>query len=295
MNVNIRHALPVIKDYVYILAGLVIYSIGFTCFMLPYEITSGGVSGIAGLIFFATGFNAAYTYLLINVLLMLLAWKTMGWQYCIRTLFATLAISVMIDYGQILIDDGNGSMLKIIGEQKFMACVLGGALEGLGLGLAFLAGGSTGGTDIIASAINKHHSISLGRLLLIMDIVVVSCNWFVIHDIETLVVSYSTMFVSMNMVDYVINGARQSVQFMIISDKYESIAIRINQDLNRGCTVMEASGWYSGKRKPVLLVMAKKYERRDIYHVIHTEDPDAFVTMSNVEGVFGEGFDKMKK
>ena len=185
--------------------------------------------------------------------------------------------------------------MKIIGEQKFMACVLGGCLEGLGLGLTFLAGGSTGGTDIIASAINKHHSISLGRLLLIMDIVVVSCNWVVIHDIETLVVSYSTMFVSMNMVDYVINGARQSVQFMIISDRYEDIATRISNELERGCTVMEANGWYSKQRKPVLLVMAKKYERRDIYRIIHHEDPDAFVTMSNVEGVFGEGFDKIKK
>ena len=290
-----KHILPLVKDYVYIVIGLVIYAIGFTCFMLPYEITSGGVSGISGLIYYSTGFNAAFSYLIINVFLMLIAWKTMGWQYCLRTLFATLVITFLIDYGQTLITDESGEMMKIIGEQKFMACVLGGCLEGLGLGLTFLAGGSTGGTDIIASAINKHHSISLGRLLLIMDIVIVSCNWVVIHDIETLVVSYSTMFVSMNMVDYVINGARQSVQFMIISDRYEAIATRISNELERGCTVMEANGWYSKQRKPVLLVMAKKYERRDIYRIIHHEDPNAFVTMSNVEGVFGEGFDKIKK
>ena len=290
-----KHFLPLVKDYVYIVIGLIIYAVGFTCFMLPYEITSGGVSGISGLIYYSTGFNAAFSYLIINVFLMLIAWKTMGWQYCLRTLFATLVITFLIDYGQTLITDESGEMMKIIGEQKFMACVLGGCLEGLGLGLTFLAGGSTGGTDIIASAINKHHSISLGRLLLIMDIVVVSCNWVVIHDIETLVVSYSTMFVSMNMVDYVINGARQSVQVMSISDRYEDIATRISNELERGCTVMEANGWYSKQRKPVLLVMAKKYERRDIYRIIHHEDPDAFVTMSNVEGVFGEGFDKIKK
>ena len=290
-----KHFLPLVKDYVYIVIGLIIYAVGFTCFMLPYEITSGGVSGISGLIYYSTGFNAAFSYLIINVFLMLIAWKTMGWQYCLRTLFATLVITFLIDYGQTLITGESGEMMKIIGEQKFMACVLGGCLEGLGLGLTFLAGGSTGGTDIIASAINKHHSISLGRLLLIMDIVVVSCNWVVIHDIETLVVSYSTMFVSMNMVDYVINGARQSVQFMIISDRYEAIATRISNELERGCTVMEANGWYSKQRKPVLLVMAKKYERRDIYRIIHHEDPNAFVTMSNVEGVFGEGFDKIKK
>lgn len=168
-------------------------------------------------------------------------------------------------------------------------------MEGIGLGLVFLAGGSTGGTDIIASAINKHHSISLGRILLVMDIMIVSCNWFIIHDLETLVVSYSTMFVAMNMLDYVINGARQSVQFIIISNKYQTIATRICNELDRGVTVLEGRGWYSGEQRNVLLVLAKKYERRDIYRLIHSEDPKAFVSMSNVEGVFGEGFEKIKK
>lgn len=278
-----------------IFLGITIYAIGFTCFMLPYEITSGGVSGISGLIYFSTGFHAAYSYLIINVFLMLLALKTMGWKYCVRTLIAIIAISTMIDYAQLLLTDETGHMLKIVGEQKFMACVLGGIMEGIGLGLVFLSGGSTGGTDIIASAINKHYDVSLGRLMLIMDMIIVSINWFVIHDLETLVVSYSTMFISMNMVDYVINGARQSIQFMIISDKYTEIANRINKDLDRGVTVLEGNGWYSGEKRHVLLVMAKKYERSDIYRVIHQEDPKAFVSMSNVEGVFGEGFDKIKK
>lgn len=289
-----KNILPILKDYLIIFIGLSIYSIGFTCFMLPYEITSGGVSGISGLIYFSTGFNAAYSYLIINVFLMLVALKTMGWRYCVRTMLAILAVSAIIDYAQILITY-NGHMLHIVGEEKFMACVLGGCMEGIGLGMVFLSGGSTGGTDIIASAVNKHHNISLGRIMFCMDIIVVTSNWFVLHDLESLVVSYATMFIAMNMLDYVVNGARQSIQFMIISDKYESIANRINKDLDRGVTVLDAKGWYSGEKRNVLLVMAKKYERRDIYMIIHQEDPKAFVSMSNVEGVFGEGFDKMHK
>ncbi|MBP3689377.1 MAG: YitT family protein [Bacteroidaceae bacterium] len=287
--------LPMIKDYLYILLGLVIYSIGYSCFILPYQITSGGVSGIAALIFYGSGFNAAYSFLIINIFLMVLALKTMGWRYCVRTLLAILVMSFMIDYAQTLLYDGNGHMIHIVGEQKFMACVLGGCMDGIGMGFVFLGGGSTGGTDIIASAINKHHNISLGRILLTMDILIVSCNWLVIHDMETLVVSYSTMFIAMNMLDYVINGARQSIQFLIISERYETIATRINNELDRGVTVLDGRGWYSGERCHVLLVLAKKYERRDIYRLIQSEDPKAFVSMSNVEGVFGEGFEKIKK
>ena len=294
-TLDIRHMLPMIKDYLYILLGLVIYSIGYSCFILPYQITSGGVSGIAALIFYGSGFNAAYSFLIINIFLMVLALKTMGWRYCVRTMLAILVMSFMIDYAQTLLYDGNGHMIHIVGEQKFMACVLGGCMDGIGMGFVFLGGGSTGGTDIIASAINKHHNISLGRILLTMDILIVSCNWLVIHDMETLVVSYSTMFIAMNMLDYVINGARQSIQFLIISEKYETIATRINNELDRGVTVLDGRGWYSGERCHVLLVLAKKYERRDIYRLIQSEDPKAFVSMSNVEGVFGEGFEKIKK
>ena len=294
-TLDIRHMLPMIKDYLYILLGLVIYSIGYSCFILPYQITSGGVSGIAALIFYGSGFNAAYSFLIINIFLMVLALKTMGWRYCVRTLLAILVMSFMIDYAQTLLYDGNGHMIHIVGEQKFMACVLGGCMDGIGMGFVFLGGGSTGGTDIIASAINKHHNISLGRILLTMDILIVSCNWLVIHDMETIVVSYSTMFIAMNMLDYVINGARQSIQFLIISERYETIATRINNELDRGVTVLDGRGWYSGERCHVLLVLAKKYERRDIYRLIQSEDPKAFVSMSNVEGVFGEGFEKIKK
>lgn len=284
------------KDYLMMAAGLMIFAIGYSCFILPYRMTSGGVSGIGALIFYVTGFDPSYTYFIINIFLLLCAFKVLGMKYTTRTLVATAFVSLFIEIGQSLVTiEETGEMYKIVGEEKFMACVLGGLTEGLGLGLVFLSGGSTGGSDIIASIINKYKPISLGRALLLVDIFIVSMNWFVIKDLETLVMSYCMMFLAINMIDYIVNGSRQSVQFLIVSEKYEEIAKRINTELDRGCTVLEGHGYYSSQRRPVLLVMAKKLERKEIFNLIHDEDPKAFVSMSNVEGVFGEGFDPIKK
>ncbi len=283
------------KDLLMITLGLAIFAIGFSCFILPYGMTSGGVSGIGALIFYICGFPPSYTYFLINVVLLVFAVKILGVKYTVKTLIATGLISLLIGVGKSFVTTETGELYRIVGEQKFLACVLGGMAEGVGLGFVFQAGGSTGGSDIVASIINKYKPISMGRALLMVDFFIVSLNWFVLRDLETLVMSYCMMFISINMVDYIINGARQSVQFIIVSEKYEEIATRINQELDRGCTVLDGHGWYSKQKRPVLLVMAKKLERKEIFNLIHKVDPHAFVSMSNVEGVFGEGFDPIKK
>lgn len=294
-KIKFSDIVPSGKDLLMMAGGLLIFAIGYASFILPYKMTSGGVSGIGALIFYVTGFDPSYSYFIINVGLLLFALKILGLKYTIKTLVATAMVSLFIELGQSFVTLPDGTIYKVLGEQKFMACVLGGLTEGLGLGLVFLSGGSTGGSDIITSIINKYKPISLGRALLLVDIFIVSLNWFVIGDMETLVMSYCMMFIAINMVDYVINGARQSIQFLIVSEKYEEIAKRINHDLHRGCTVLEGHGSFSKQRRPVLLVMAKKLERKEIFNLIHQEDPNAFVSMSNVEGVFGEGFDPIKK
>lgn len=294
-NISFKEIMHQCKDVLMIAGGLIIFAIGYACFILPYNMTSGGVSGIGALIFYVTGFAPSYTYFIINVGLLVFALKILGIKYTIKTLLGTVLVSVFIGLAQSLVTMDDGTMYKIIGEEKFMACVLGGLTEGIGLGIVFLSGGSTGGSDIIASIINKYKTISIGRALFMVDIFIVSLNWFVIRDLETLVMSYCMMFIAINMVDYVINGARQSIQFLIVSEKFEEIATRINHDLERGCTVLDGHGWYSKQKRPVLLVMAKKFERKAIFDLIHQVDPKAFVSMSNVEGVFGEGFDPIKK
>ncbi len=288
-----------IFSYIKIFVGLVIFCIGYTCFMLPYQITSGGVAGISSLIYYATGFHASYSFFIINLLLILMALYTLGWRFCLRTIIATAAVSFGIDYIQMLLTevgpDGQEHLRHLIGDQRFMACVVGGMIEGLGLAIVFLAGGSTGGTDIIALTVNKYRNISLGRAMLYVDICVVSSSYLIFRDVETLVACYTTLFVSINTIDYIVNGARQSVQFTIISEQNEKIAQAICDKVDRGVTILHGEGWYSKEPRRVLLVMAKKQESRLIFQLIRIIDPHAFVTMSNVEGVFGEGFDKIKK
>jgi len=288
-----------LRDYLQMLLGTVIYTIGYAVFLLPYKIVSGGVTGISTLIFYATGIPAGNTYLIINVALLLMAMRVLGWRYLVRTIIVTLLISGAISLMQAQMTDvaanGTQTLRHILGEQKFMACVIGAFLEGLGLATIFLAGGSTGGTDIIASSINKYWNISLGRLLLLLDIFIIGFSYLIWQNLETMVVGYVAMFISLNFVDYVINAARQSVQFIIISDCHEEIAHEVNTQLDRGVTVLSGEGFYSKEKRQVLLILAKKHESRSIFQLIKRLDPKAFVSMSNVEGVFGEGFDTIKK
>ena len=288
-----------LRDYLQLLVGTVIYTVGYTTFLLPYKIVSGGVTGISTVIYYLTGFPAGNTYLIVNIALLLMAMRILGWRYLVRTIIVTLLISTFIGIMQAQLTevaaDGTPKLMHILGEQKFMACVIGAFLEGLGLATIFLAGGSTGGTDIIASAINKYWNISLGRLLLMLDIVIIGGSYLIEHDIETMVVGYLAMFISLNFLDYVINSARQSVQFIIISEHYDEIAEEVNTKLERGVTVLAGEGFYSKEKRQVLLILAKKYESRSIFQLIKRIDPRAFVSMSNVEGVFGEGFDVIKK
>ena len=288
-----------LRDYLQMLLGAVIYTIGYTCFLLPYKIVSGGVSGVSTIFFYMTGFPAGNTYLIINVFLLLMAMRILGWRYLVRTVIVTLLISTAIGIMQNQLTeiaaDGTHKLMHILGEQKSMACAIGALLEGGGLATIFLAGGSTGGTDIIASSVNKYWDISLGRMLLMLDIVIIGASYIIERNIETVVVGYAAMLISNTFLDYVINSARQSVQFIIISERYEEIAEAVNTQLERGVTVLSGEGFYSKEKREVLLILAKRYESRNIFQLIKRLDPQAFVSMSNVEGVFGEGFDTIKK
>lgn len=292
---SIKFNWNMISDYIRLIFGVLLYAGGYSCFMLPYKIVSGGMGGVSALIFFKTGFPAQYCYFIINMVLLLFAWRVMGFRYVFRTISATALITLAMGYFQELVTQDDGTLMKLVGEDRFMAIVIGGCIEGLGLATVFQAGGSTGGTDIIASCVNKYKDIQLGRTMLYLDLIIVSSSYFIQHNIEDMVVGYCTMFIAMYMLDHVMNLANQSVQFTIISSKYEEIADMVNQKIMRGVTMLHGEGWYSKEERPVLIIMAKKREKSAILQVVQATDPSAFVTVSNVEGVFGEGFDQIKK
>lgn len=205
------------KDYLMIALGMLMYGVGWTVFLLPNDIPSGAVPGIASIVFWATGFPVQYTYLIINFSLLLLALKILGLKFCLKTIWAVAVLTILLAIIQDLIKGG------LIHDQPFMACVLGASFCGGGIGVAFSANGSTGGTDIIAAIVNKYRDISLGRVILMCDIIIISSSYLVLHDWERVVYGYVVLFVSSFVLDQVVNSARQSVQFFIISSKYEEI------------------------------------------------------------------------
>lgn len=175
-----------------------------------------------------------------------------------------------------------------------MACVISGLFCGASLGVVYLNNGSTGGTDIIAMIVNKYKRVSIGRALFGCDLVIISCAWFLpnINTVEPLMLGLCFTFMTMLAVDYLLNNARQSVQFFIFSmHNAEEIAEAINTKVHRGVTLLDGTGGYSKKPIKVVTVLAKKYERKQIFDLIKAIDPNAFVSQTAAQGVYGKGFD----
>jgi uncharacterized membrane-anchored protein YitT (DUF2179 family) len=175
-----------------------------------------------------------------------------------------------------------------------MAALIGAIFCGSGIGLALSYNGSSGGTDIVAAIINKYRDISLGRIIMIIDIIIISSSYLVLHNWEKVIYGYVVLCVSSFCVDQVFESRRKNVQFFIISKKYKEIASRIAVYPHRGATVIEAHGFYTGRDVKMLFIMAKRREKNIIFNLINEIDPNAFVTESNVRAVVGEGFDQFK-
>ena len=277
------------RDYLMIALGMVLYGIGWTLFLLPQDITASGVPGIASIVYFAIGLPVQYVYLGVNVVLLIVSIWQLGWKFSIKTIFAVFTLSTFLAIIQEITQD-----VHLLDDQPFMACVLGASFCGTGIGIAFSNNGSTGGTDIIAAVVHKYRDITLGQVMRIMDLTIITSSYLVLHDWEKVVYGYVTLFISSFVLDQVVNSARQSVQFFIISEKYEEIGKHINQYPHRGVTVINASGFYTGREIKMLFVLAKKRESTIIFRLIKDIDPKAFVSQSAVIGVYGEGFDRIK-
>lgn len=281
------------KDYIMIILGIAIYSFGFTAFILPEQVVMGGVSGIGSLIYFAFGVPVAITQYSINLLLLAFAYKIVGKQFVLRTIFGATVISLMIGIMQPLFHELLDGKPLVQGE-TFMNVIIGGICCGVGIGLAFTHNGSTGGTDIVAAMVSKKSNVSIGRTMLYTDFFIISSSYFLFHDFNTIVYGFVVLFVASMVADMIINTNRQAVQFTIFSPKWKEIATAINNEANRGCTVLNGIGWYSKQEVKVLLVMCRKIESVTIFRIIKSIDHNAFITQANVNGVYGQGFDEVK-
>ena len=284
-----------LKDYLIITLGLISYSLAWAAFLLPYQITTGGTTGIGAIIYYATGFPIQYSYFLINAVLMTFAIKILGPKFSIKTTYAIIMLTILLEFFQWLVKNPDGTFPQLLGPgQDFMACLIGAAMCGVGLGVVFNCNGSTGGTDIIAAIINKYHDVTLGRMIMACDVVIISSCYFIFHDWRRVIFGFVTLFVIGLVLDYIVNSARQSVQFLIFSKEYEKIADRITKETRRGVTVLDGTGWYSKGHVKVLVVLAYKSQSVEIFRLVKDIDPNAFISQSSVIGVYGEGFDQLK-
>lgn len=287
-KLTIRQLYYSLQDYVFILLGLLMYSFGWTGFILSNEIVTGGVTGICALIFFATGIPVSVSYIVINVVLLAIAFKILGGKFLVKTIFGVVALSLLLSLFQWIFTE------PLLKDQPFMSIVIGAMLCGAGLGFVFSGNGSTGGTDIIAAIVNKYKHVSIGRAMILCDFVIIGSSYFLFHSIDKIVFALVEMLICNYMLDLVLNGNRQSVQFLIFSQKYPEIADRINHDMDRGCTILDGMGWYSKKPVKVIVLIAKKSESVTIFRIVKSIDKRAFISQSTVRGVYGEGFDEIK-
>lgn len=290
-----------VKDYVNITLGLLLYTFGFTLFLLPYQIVTGGISGIGAIVFYSTGFPVQYTFFIINAVLIVMALKILGWKFLTKTIYATFMLTLFLEIFQDIITMPNGEFYKILGENNdFMSLLIGCMMTGTALAIVFLNNGSTGGTDIVAAVLNKFHNITLGKALIMIDICIIGSCLFVDSfgaiDLRCrkVVFGLCTMVIECLMLDYVMFWQRQSVQFLIFSKKYQEIAYEITRITDHTLTILDGHGYYTGKPTKVICLLAKKRESLLIFRIVKSIDPNAFVSQSAVIGVYGEGFDAIK-
>ena len=288
-----------LKDYALITVGVVLYAVGVTLFMLPYSLTTGGVAGISSIIYYVSGIEVQVTYVIINIFLLIAGIKELGFRFCLKTIYAVFMMTFVLWLMQRLVEvpdpaDSTQMVLpQLLGNEIFMACVLGAIFEGVGLAFCFEAGGSTGGTDIIALIVQKYRQMSLGTILRFCDIVIISSCYFVFHDWQRVIFGFVLLFISSITLDYCIRWRQQSVQFMIFSRNPSAIADAIVAH-NHGVTILDGEGWYTHTDRRVVVSVVRRRDQAIVQRIIQRIDPYAFVSMTDASGVWGESFDRIK-
>ena len=297
--------LRLIKEYILVAVGIIIYVLGWVVFLIPNNLVGGGVTGIGTIIQYATGFNVGYTFFIINGILLIIAFFIMGSGFGGKTIMAIILASIGLRILPEMVPD---TIIQAIAldNGKLMCTLIGAMMAGLGIGIAMSQGGSTGGTDIIALIVSKYRNVSPGRMILVIDVVIIASSFFVpsytadgelvgwADKFTGVVYGFLLVIVCGNVVDIYLSGTKQSVQVFILSHKYEEIADCMTMNLHRGVTVLPAKGWYTKEDSHVLMVISRKSDLNILLRYIKAIDPNAFLSVATTTGVYGRGFDAIK-
>ena len=286
-----------IWDYVLITLGCAIYVVAWTSFMLPGGIVSGGLTGACAILSMGTGVPVDIYYITFNVILILLATFIMGISFGAKTIYAILLSTVLL---RVMGSESMNFLKCMPGEalyldDRILVPLIGGLLEAVGIGLILQRGGSTGGIDIFVLLINKFWPVSPGKVYLYFDVIIIASLLLIPgHTFSDVIYGYVAMAAFTFSVDFVLMGRKSTVQLMIFSEKYPDIADYINREMDRGVTVLKATGWFSKSDRPVLLVLVRKYQLTEVTRAVKDVDPKAFVSVVPANDVYGEGFGEIK-
>ncbi len=270
-------------QYALIVLGSVLFAAGFQFFLYPNSIIVGGVSGIAMIINYLTDLPVGVLNIVLNIPLFILAWRHFGTKFIVSSLVGMLLSSVLVDLFALLNYCPTHDML--------LACIIGGAVKGFGLGIIYYAGTTTGGTDIVAKFVRlKFPYINFGTLLMLTDAVIIIAFAVIFKKVEGAMYAVISMFVVSKVIDLVLYGIDNSNVCYIISEKSEQLVQDITDRLHRGVTILEGEGAYSHQNKQVLLCVVKRTQIADIRKIIKNVDENAFFIITDAKNVFGKGF-----
>ena len=320
-----KSALTHVKEWLLVTLGILIYVTGWSLFLIPNNLIGGGVSGISSMIQYATNgtIQMGYSYFALNAILLVIAFFILGMGFGAKTIYAIILASITLRFLPGLIPDTIVNTLALQ-NGKLMSVLMGGIMAGIGIGMSISNGGSTGGTDIIAIIYTRYRNVSPGKVILVLDFIIIMSSLIIPSyvtevDPETgaallgadgkplshlmpfadkvTTVVYGLILVTVNsyVLDMYISGSQQSVQLFILSRNYDKIADAITHELHRGVTVLDGKGWYTQQDTKVLMVLTRKTDLNLLLRHIKQIDPAAFLSVSSVNGVYGKGFDTIKK
>ncbi len=283
MKANKKATLFSALDIFKILLGSVIFAIGIQWFFHPATLVSGGVTGISMIINYLTGFPVGVTMFVLNIPLFVIAFKNYGWKFMAGSLLGTAASSAAIDLLALVQVD--------ITTQPFLAAVYGGILTGLGLGIVYTTGATTGGTDVLAKLIRgRFPYVNFGTVILSIDAVIISAYAIIFGKYDNAMYTVIGVYIAARVIDMVLYGSSQSKLCHIISENSEEIKQAIVKELSRGVTVLHGKGAYSDQDKQILLCVVKRQQIVEIKKIVKGIDKQAFVIVTDTRDVFGEGF-----
>ena len=287
------------KDILAIIFGAGIFSFGIYFLVIPFHFYEGGATGITLITYYLLKVPVSIMNLLINIPLFVLAWKLLGKKSLYLSLLGTFSVSAWMAifeamplshrYHHFIFDAFKGDIL--------LACIASGVVLGLGLGIIFNAGGTTGGTDILARIFNKYTSLSMGKLMLIVDAIVLTTVVVVFQDVRTAMYTLFFILIDTLVIDLIGEGGFAGKGFLIVTSKPEEIAQKVSDDLGRGITFIRGMGYYSRKDLDIVYCVVSRNEMKQMKDIINRIDPFAFITISEAHEILGEGFtlDKEKQ